>query len=69
LNLFLIPIDQLIQLNTVRQYDRVGAADGVERFLKLLLSGGDLLFEGCGCLEVSFLYVLGKAVSVLSDVG
>jgi hypothetical protein len=34
-----------------------------------LLSGGDLLFEGCDCLEIGFLYVLGKAVSVLSDVG
>ena len=53
-NLLLIPINQLIQLDTVRQYDRVGAADGVERFLELLLAGGDLLFEGCDCLEVGF---------------
>jgi hypothetical protein len=65
----LIPIDQLIQLDTIRQHDRVGAAAGVKRFLKLLFPGGDLLFKGCDWLETGFSHGLEKAVSVLSDVG
>jgi hypothetical protein len=54
LNFFLVPINQLIQLDTTSQHDRVGTADGVESLLELLFPGGDLLFEGCDCLKIGF---------------